>query len=85
MMYRQYYGMNSNPFDKELETKNAYLTQDMKAMQGRLDYLKNHPGIGLFTAASGQGKTFALSEICKTCRSRKIEMKKHFFRFQLLV
>lgn len=60
MMYRQYYGMSSNPFDKELETKNAYLTQDMKAMQGRLDYLKNHPGIGLFTAASGQGKTFAL-------------------------
>lgn len=52
--------MNTNPFDKELMTKHAYITDDMKAMQGRLDYLKNHPGIGLFTAASGQGKTFSL-------------------------
>ncbi len=59
-MYRQYYGMSSNPFEKDIETKNAYITQDMKAMQGRLDYLKNHPGIGLFTAGPGQGKTFAL-------------------------
>lgn len=60
MMYRQYYGMSSNPFEKELETKNAYITQDMKAVQGRLEHLKNHPGIGLFTAGPGQGKTFAL-------------------------
>ena len=59
-MYRQYYGMSMDPFAKELETKNAYLTHDMKAIQGRLEYLKNHPGIGLFTAGSGQGKTFAL-------------------------
>lgn len=59
-MYRQYYGMSMDPFAKELETKNAYLTRDMKAIQGRLEYLKEHPGIGLFTAGSGQGKTFAL-------------------------
>lgn len=59
-MYKQYYGMSSNPFDKELPTKNAYMTYDMKAMQGRLEHLKNHPGIGLFTAAPGQGKTFSL-------------------------
>lgn len=59
-MYKQFYGMNSNPFDKELETKNAYMTQDMKAMQGRLAHLKEHPGIGMFTAGAGQGKTFSL-------------------------
>lgn len=53
MMFRQYYGMSNNPFEKELETKNAYMTQDMKSMQGRLDHLKQHPGIGLFTAGSG--------------------------------
>ena len=29
-------------------------------MQGRLEHLKQHPGIGLFTAGSGQGKTFSL-------------------------
>ena len=60
MMFRQYYGMSYNPFEKELETKNAYMTQDMKSMQGRLEHLKQHPGIGLFTAGSGQGKTFSL-------------------------
>ena len=60
MMFRQYYGMSYNPYEKELETKNAYMTQDMKSMQGRLEHLKQHPGIGLFTAGSGQGKTFSL-------------------------
>lgn len=59
-MYKQYYGMSMNPFDKELSTKDAFITEDMKAMQGRLEHLKNHPGIGLFTAGAGQGKTFSL-------------------------
>ncbi len=59
-MYKQFYGMSSNPFDKNLDTKNAYMTQDMQAMQGRLTHLKEHPGIGVFTAGAGQGKTFAL-------------------------
>lgn len=59
-MYKQYYGMSCDPFNKGLSTKNAYMTQDMISMQGRLEHLKRHPGIGLFTAGTGQGKTFAL-------------------------
>ena len=59
-MYKQYYGMSMNPFDKEILTKDAFLTEDMKEMQGRLEHLKHHPGIGLFTAGAGQGKTFSL-------------------------
>lgn len=59
-MYKQFYGMSSNPFDKNLDKKNAYMTQDMRAIQGRLTHLKEHPGIGVFTAGAGQGKTFAL-------------------------
>ena len=39
-MYKQYYGMSMNPFDKELSTKDAFITEDMKAMQGRLEHLK---------------------------------------------
>lgn len=42
-MYKQFYGMSSNPFDKNLDTKNAYMTQDMRAIQGRLTHLKEHP------------------------------------------
>ncbi len=60
MTFTQFYGMAYNPFDKDLSTTNAYLTKDMEAMVGRLDFIKSHPGIGLFTATPGQGKTFAI-------------------------
>lgn len=59
-MFKHYYGMSFNPFDKGLNEKDAFLTEDMKEMQGRLDYLKQNPGIGVFTAGAGFGKTFAL-------------------------
>ncbi len=59
-MTGNYYGMSFNPFDRDLPTKDAFLTKDMKEMNGRLDYLKNNPGIGVFTAGAGQGKTFSL-------------------------
>jgi len=55
-----YYGMSFNPFDKDIATKDAFLTNDMKEMNGRLDFIKNNPGIGVFTAEAGQGKTFCL-------------------------
>jgi type II secretory pathway predicted ATPase ExeA len=55
-----YYGMAFNPFDKEIDTKNAFITNDINEMNGRLDYIKNNPGIAVFTASSGQGKTFSL-------------------------
>ncbi len=60
LMFKQYYGMSMNPFDKGIRTSDAFLTEDTKAMAGRLDYIRNHPGIALFTAGPGQGKTFAL-------------------------
>lgn len=59
-MFKHFYGMSFNPFDKGISEKDAFLTEDMKEMQGRLDYLKQNPGIGIFTAGAGMGKTFAL-------------------------
>lgn len=58
--FTSFYGMRMNPFTKELPAKNAYQTLDMEQMQGRLMYLKEHPGIGVFTSTPGQGKTFSL-------------------------
>jgi len=52
--------MSFNPFDKGIAEKDAFLTGDMKEMKGRLDYLKQNPGIGVFTAGTGLGKTFSL-------------------------
>lgn len=59
-MFQHYYGMSFNPFDKGITEKDAFLTKDMKEIQGRLDYLKQNPGIGVFTAGVGLGKTFSL-------------------------
>lgn len=59
-MFRQFYGMSCNPFEKGLKEKDAYVSKDMKEMLARLDYLNETRGIGLFTAAPGNGKTFAL-------------------------
>ena len=66
MTFTQFYGMAYNPFDKDLSTKNAYQTKDMESMIGRLDFIKSHPGIGLFTATPGQGKTFTLHSFANT-------------------
>jgi len=59
-MFKQFYGMSFNPFDKGLQEKDAYLSKDLKEMISRLEYLDKTRGIGVFTATSGSGKTFAL-------------------------
>ena len=59
-MFKQFYGMTMNPFDKSIKEKDAYLSRDMSEMLARLDYLNETRGIGVFTASPGSGKTFAL-------------------------
>lgn len=59
-MYRAYWGMEFNPFDKEITEKQFYQNKDFKEMTKRLEYLKNVRGIGLFTGLPGTGKTACL-------------------------
>lgn len=59
-MFRKYYGMAVNPFDKDIRPSDSYPTKDMVEMSGRLDYINGHPGIALFTSGPGQGKTFTV-------------------------
>lgn len=56
-MYRAYWGMEFNPFDKEISEKQFYHGADFKEMMRRLEYLQNVRGIGLFTGLAGTGKT----------------------------
>ena len=56
-MYKAYWGMEFNPFDKEISEKKFYKNQDFTEMTKRLEYLKNVRGIGLFTGLPGTGKT----------------------------
>lgn len=64
-MFKQFYNMTFNPFEKGLDEKDAYVSNDLKEMTSRLEYLNKTRGIGVFTAAPGTGKTFALRYFVK--------------------
>lgn len=64
-MYLSYFGMEFNPFDKEIDTKYRFETDDFKVMNNRLNYIKDNPGIGLFTGSPGLGKTFIIRNFLK--------------------
>jgi general secretion pathway protein A len=59
-MFKSFYGLTFNPFDKSLPENHAFQSKDHEQMLSRLDYLKSARGIGLFTAAPGMGKAYAL-------------------------
>lgn len=59
-MFKTYWGMEFNPFDKNLNIKNYFKSDDFKQASSRLEYLKDIKGIGLFTGVSGTGKTFTV-------------------------
>lgn len=60
MKFLSYYGMEYNPFDKDIKTKITFETEDLKLMNNRLDFLKENKGFGVFTGTSGLGKTFSI-------------------------
>jgi general secretion pathway protein A len=59
-MFKHFYGLTFNPFDKSAPVKDVFHSKDHLEMQNRLSFLKTTRGIGLFTAPPGMGKTFAL-------------------------
>jgi len=55
------YGLSYNPFDKHANPQQSgFQSNDFREMTSRLNHIKDVRGIGLFTAAPGFGKTFAL-------------------------
>ena len=46
-MYESYFGMNINPFKKDIDIRNTYEFNDFKEVQNRLKYLLNNKGIRL--------------------------------------
>ena len=52
MDIKKFYGLSLNPFAKgALPTKDAFQSNDLKALLNRLRYLVNIRGIGVFTAS----------------------------------
>ncbi|MDR0302821.1 MAG: AAA family ATPase [Treponema sp.] len=59
-MFTQYFGLKFNPFSKELDEKDIYMSKDSKELVSRLEYIKRTKGFFLLTAESGFGKTTVL-------------------------
>lgn len=59
-MFKSYYNLTFNPFDKSIKCNQSFETADYKEMLSRLHFLKDNRGIGLFTSSPGMGKTFAI-------------------------
>jgi len=56
--------MSFNPFEKDIETKYLYETEDLKNAKNRLEFLKQNKGLALFTGDAGIGKTIAIRNFC---------------------
>ena len=61
MDMKLFYGLSYNPFQKDVQDTTIE-TIDFKEMKGRLDYLCQVKGIGVFTGRPGVGKTFTLRQ-----------------------
>ena len=59
-MYLSYYGLEFNPFDKDIETKYAFETDDFKILKNRLEFVKENKTMALITGNPGMGKTFTI-------------------------
>ena len=59
-MYKEFYGLEFNPFSKELDTKKYFNSNDFTQVTGRLEHLKNIKGLGLITGSPGTGKTYSI-------------------------
>ena len=59
-MFKAYWGMSMNPFTKEIDVKDVYMSEDLKQVTERLAHLKKYPGIAIITAYPGGGKTLGI-------------------------
>lgn len=73
-MFKQFYGLTFNPFDKSSPVSTAFKSKDHTEILNRLTFLQKSRGIGLFTAPPGSGKTFALRCFADTLNPNLCQM-----------
>ena len=59
-MFKQFFGMKANPFEKDVQTSDMYKGEDIKELESRLKYMLECRGIFLLVGEPGSGKTAAL-------------------------
>jgi type II secretory pathway predicted ATPase ExeA len=59
-VFTQYFSLKFNPFVKELDEKDVFMSKDSKELLSRLEYMKKTRGFFLLTSEPGFGKTTLL-------------------------
>lgn len=62
-MFRQYFGLKFNPFDKEIPTDKLFESHDIQELDSRLKYMLDTRGICLIVGESGSGKSTSLRKL----------------------
>ena len=63
MEFTTYYGMDYNPFTKEISSNSLFESNDYLQMKNRINFLIENRGIGLFMGDPGMGKTSSLRSV----------------------
>lgn len=63
MEFTTYYGMDYNPFVKEIDSGKLFESNDYRQMKSRLNFLIENHGIGLFMGDPGMGKTSSMRSV----------------------
>jgi len=48
-MYRSFYGLNAQPFSKEIDVTKLFQHSNLRKLESRLSYMKRYRGIMLIT------------------------------------
>lgn len=59
-MIKAYYNLKNNPFPKDIDPKDIFLSEVTKELLQRFEYMKQHRGLMLLTGLPGAGKTLHL-------------------------
>jgi type II secretory pathway predicted ATPase ExeA len=68
-MYRSFYGLTQNPFEKETMVK-PFESLDFVQVRERCKWLMETRGLGVITGNSGTGKTYAIRNFVNTFNNR---------------
>jgi general secretion pathway protein A len=59
-MLEAFFGLTGRPFDKSIKPDQLFMSNGVKELFSRLEYMKQHRGIMLISGQPGTGKTTAL-------------------------
>jgi len=74
MLNNSFYGLSHDPFNKSLNVKDFFDSNDYRQVIDRLNFLKDVNGIGIITAKPGMGKSFVLNCFNKSLNTNLYQM-----------